>query len=116
MKLQELADAVKSNYTRLQESEIVGRIMVLSGRNFSRSMAGMEMLKNEGLIENFVDENTVGKLQKMIQKNPAMAELCDALDLVPGKMTSDAPKAEQKKLKKFVPSEIRNNLNLDDGF
>lgn len=87
MNLNELAQIVKSDFTRLQEGEIVGRIVLISGRNVSRSLTGYKMLREQKLIpEDFVEKETDGALQRMIEKNPAVLELLDRLDCIPGKM------------------------------
>jgi hypothetical protein len=116
MDLNELAKVVKSNYEKLQESEIVGRIAVLSGRSFERSVKGLEVLKNEGLIENFVDPETEGKLGKLLANNPLINELCEKLDLIPGKTISDQKPKKSKKAKKYTIEKLKKNLNLDDRF
>lgn len=82
--LTHLANVVKSDFKRLDDATIIGRIMLFSGRDFNRSNAGYQLLKDKKLIEeSFITQATNGSLSKMISKNAAIAELIDRLDLVP---------------------------------
>jgi hypothetical protein len=111
MNTQQLANAVKSNYIRLQESEIVGRIIILSGRSFSRSLKGLEVLKQEGKLDGFIEPETAGKMAKMLENNPLLAEMFDKLDLVPGKTIIHTEVKPAKPTKT-----ITEKLNLDVDF
>lgn len=88
MTLQTLAQAVRSNFKTLQEGEIIGRIMLFSGKNFSRSLTGYKLLIEQKLIPNeFIEKKTRGLLFKMLDQNPVITSLFDQLDVMPGKMT-----------------------------
>ena len=92
MNLETLAIAVKSNFTQLQESEIVGRIMIISGRNFERSLKGFELLIAQNLIEEgFIEQTTRGKFITLINRNPTVKALLEKFDAIPGKMTLTEP-------------------------
>lgn len=85
MNLETLATAVKSNFKTLQEGEIIGRIMIISGRNFTRSVQGYKLLcENKMLPEGFIQ--FPGVWLRLIDRNPALAYLMDRLDGIPGKM------------------------------
>ncbi len=109
MTFDELALRVKSNFKRLTESDIVGRIMLLSGRNLERSLNGYVMMREKGMLDSFVDPQTDGKFTAMLNKYPNLAELIERLDCVPGKMEiKTAPKPagyvtpERTDLKKLI--------------
>lgn len=86
--LEDLAQVVKSNYAKLQESQIVGRICLTSGRNVSSSLNGYKLMRQEGFIpDSFVEKDTAGVIDRLISKNPAILELMDRLGCVPMKTT-----------------------------
>lgn len=92
MNLETLAKAVKSNFTQLQESEIVGRIMIISGRDFERSLKGYEMLIDQKLLgENFVEPTSKGRFVAWLNRNPSVKDLFKMLDCIPGKMDLTEP-------------------------
>lgn len=85
MNLENLAIAVKSNFKTLQEGEIIGRIMIISGRSFTRSMQGYKILVEKKMLpEGFIQ--FAGAWERLIQINPVIAEMMDRLDGLPGKM------------------------------
>jgi len=88
MNLETLAIALKSNFTQLQESEIVGRIMIISGRSFSRSLKGFELMRAQNLIdESFIDPKTKGLFFRHLSRHPMAAEFFEKFDCIPGKIT-----------------------------
>lgn len=90
MTLETLAIALKSNFATLQESEIVGRIMIISGRSFSRSLKGYELMRAQNLIEdNFIDPKTKGKFLDLLKRYPLAAEVFEKFDCIPGRTTLD---------------------------
>lgn len=110
----EMAMMIRSSFKRLTESDIVGRIMLLSGRNLEGAIKGYELLRSEGRLDNFVEPKTDGKFIAMLEKYPNLQELIERLDLVPGKMEHKVevritvdPKIQQIKatdLKKLIDS------------
>lgn len=87
MNLEQLAKVVRSNFKKLTESEIVGRIILLSGRGLSRSLKGYELMKDQGMLSKFVDPATDGKFVAMLERYPDLAELIDRMECIPQKMT-----------------------------
>jgi len=84
--LKNLADMVRSNYKRLTESEIIGRIMLVSGRDIHKSLTGYRILTKKGYLSGLCDPKTEGKFLEMIGKNPVLMDLFTRLECVPGKM------------------------------
>jgi hypothetical protein len=86
MNLETLALAVRSNFKTLQEGEIIGRIMIISGRSFTRSFQGYKLLCEKQMFpEGFISHS--GYWEKMLKMLPNVSLLMDRFDLVPGKMT-----------------------------
>lgn len=118
MNLQTLAHAVKSTFTQLQETEIIGRIMIISGRNFERSVKGFELLIAEKLIEeSFIEPTTRGKFMALLNRNPNVKTLIQHFDCIPGKITLTEPQQiEFLPPPKLSEDEVRERLkfqNLD---
>lgn len=87
MNLETLSQAIKSNFTQLQESEIIGRIMIISGRDFERSVKGYELLIAQKLLpETFVEPETKGKFFALLDARPHVRLLFQRLDCIPGKL------------------------------
>lgn len=85
MTIEQLADAVRSNFKTLQEGEIIARIMIISGRSFSRSLTGYKLLCEKGLLKtDFITFR--GIWEKILAENPLLLELFDRWDCVPGKV------------------------------
>ncbi len=116
MNLNSLALIVRSNFKRLTESEIVGRIMLVANRNLERSLKGYQMLKAEKHLTGFIEPKTDGKFIAMLEKYPALSDLIERLDCVPGKMEITAAKipAEFRAPEKLTPDLVRNALKLPD--
>lgn len=115
--MKNLAVAVMSNFQDLDESEVVGRVMLLSGRNFKRCSEGYLLLIGGGFIpESFIRPETRGKFLSWIAERPALAELFDRLDLVPGKMTISEKTGEAVvetfPRKQITVEEVSRRLNL----
>lgn len=87
MNLEGLAKIVRSNFKKLTESEIVGRIMLLSGRDLERSLKGYEMMKAQSMLVKFVNPTTDGKFVAMLERYPNLIELIDRFECIPQKMT-----------------------------
>lgn len=110
---------VRSNFKKLTESDIVGRIMLLAGKNLENAVKGYELLRSEGRLDNFVEPQTDGKFLAMLEKYPNLKEMIDRLDMVPGKMEH---KVEVKilpdpKVQPVKPTDIKNlieRLNLPE--
>jgi hypothetical protein len=87
-KLEDLGQTVKSNFKRLDESEIIGRI-ILTGRTIDNAITGYKLLRSENVIgKEFVTPGTEGVLERMIARNPNVALLIDRLECVPRKTTT----------------------------
>lgn len=87
MTLQVLAQHVMSDFKKLQEFEIVGRIMLFSNRKFAASLNGLRMLREQNLIpDSFIDQKTAGIMQRMLECNPNLVELVDRFDLMPKRL------------------------------
>lgn len=114
MNIQELAEIVKSNFKKLTESDIIGRIMLLSGRNLERSLKGYGMLRSEGLLNDFVEPTTDGKFLLMLEKYPNLHELIDRMDFVPQKMEVKAgvKPSGYKAPERTDPKKVIDALNL----
>jgi hypothetical protein len=96
MNLEALATAVKSNFKTLQESEIIGRIMILSGRNIKRSITGYEMLVAQKMLpDGFIEPESRGIIFRMIKKFPTTLELMERLDMIPGKTIKTQSKTQK---------------------
>jgi hypothetical protein len=116
MTLDELANAVKSNFQTLQESEIIGRIMIISGRSFDRSVKGYQMLIEKNLIpENFIDPETKGIFFELLKAKPGVKTIIDKFDCIPGKMKL-LPKIEVTFLPppKLSEAELLQRLNFSN--
>jgi hypothetical protein len=82
--LEHVAKVVKSNYQQLDDVTIIGRIGLVTGKPFTACKKGYELMVSEGLIpEGFIKPETKGILDRMIARNPVIAELFDRLDCNP---------------------------------
>jgi hypothetical protein len=79
----ELASQVRSSYKTLSEPEIIGRIMVISGRSFAASCKGYEIMIAGNMFDKFVSRDGYGAIARMIERNPAILDAFEILDLVP---------------------------------
>jgi hypothetical protein len=86
-RLKNLAIQVRSDFKTLQESEIIGRIILITGVDLNRALRGYDMLSDEGLLVGLVDRSTAGKFRGLLAKFPNLLTLCDSLQLVPQKIT-----------------------------
>jgi hypothetical protein len=104
---------IRSNFKKLTESDIVGRIMLLSNKKLDDAVKGYQLLRSEGRLDNFVDPQTDGKFLAMLEKYPNLKELIERIDAVPGKMEH---KIEVKILPdpKVQPVKATNLKNLID--
>lgn len=84
--LRELSVIVKSNFKSLQESQIIGRITITSGRTVTNSIKGYKLMRAHGFLPaEFVEKETDGVVLRMIERNPLVLELMDRLGCVIGK-------------------------------
>ena len=111
MNMQGLAQAVKSNYKKLDESEVVGRIMLITGKTFTASLKGTKMLQEQKLLGDLVPKESVGILEKMIEKNPNVLDLFERLELIPGK-TNRIPPKPFTPVPKIVTKDVVKALDL----
>jgi len=81
--LEDLAKQVKSNHKTLTEPEIIGRIMIISGRSFTQACKGYEIMIAGKLFDKFVSKDGYGALARMIDRNPAILEAFEVFDLIP---------------------------------
>ena len=81
--IEELASQVKSSYKTLSEPEIIGRIMVISGRPFTAACKGYEIMIAGNMFDKFVSRDGYGAIARMIERNPAILDAFEILDLVP---------------------------------
>lgn len=105
----ELAQVVKSNFKQLTESEIVGRVMIMTGRNLERSMKGYRMMRDEKHLEGFIEPKTDGAFEKLVAKYPNVAELINATDAIPGKIEIREPE-----LIAIIPTDVKRLLERLD--
>lgn len=81
--LQTLAGQVRSNFKKLDEPQIIGRIMIISRAPFSRACKAYGMMVAESMFDKFVSRDGYGSIARMIEKNPALLEAFERLDLIP---------------------------------
>jgi hypothetical protein len=90
--------------------------MLVANRDLSRSLKGYQMLKAEKHLTGFVEPKTDGKFVAMLERYPAIADLIESFDAVPGKTEITAAKipAEFRAPEKLTPELVRNALKLPD--
>jgi hypothetical protein len=87
MTIEELAVVVMSNYRNLQEGEIIARIMILTGRPYTRAFKGYNLMVEKKLFpEGYI--KAAGVWNNFHTKNPHFGELMDRFDCVPGKSST----------------------------
>lgn len=85
MNLEQLTRAVVSNFRKMQEPEIIARIMLITGYGFKRACRGYQYMAEKKVFpEGFICEKTAGKFFHMIERNPMIAEMFETLDCLPG--------------------------------
>lgn len=114
MNLQQLAEIVRSDYRSLQPSEIVGRIILITGRSFSQAQKGYEMMKAEGLFDGFIDIYTIDMFAEMLERNPNLIEAADRLGLIPPMATKKYPKPVYRPPIRSNRDKMINDLNLPE--
>jgi hypothetical protein len=81
--LKNLARLVRSSFPSLAESEVVGRIMLLTGKDLVSSINGYELMRSKMMLEGFVRKDTLGKFVSMIRRYPNLVEMFDAWKIIP---------------------------------
>jgi hypothetical protein len=119
MTLEQLAEMIKSNHAKLQEGEIIAKIMIITGRSFDRALNGYKLLLEKKLL--ITDSIAFhGMWVYWYEQSETMRALIDRLDLIPGKVTGNVDQAA-KTWKKLYPNgkhnhadEVRAQLDLDE--
>lgn len=117
MNMPQLEKIVKSDFKSLQPSQAIGRIMLVTGRSYSRSCKGLEIMQSQGLFKDFITPAEDDPFMRMVQKNPVIAEMMDALDCVPpGKVIKLSPDSEKKQPSQEKTMPKGEKSGIESGF
>lgn len=114
MTLEQLAKIVRSDFKSLQPSEIVGRIMLVSNRDYLRAVTGFEIMEKNGLFDGFVDRQTVDKFELLCRINPEIITMADRLGMVPPIDTNKIKKPLFEEPARIRVAEVVKALSLPE--
>lgn len=122
MTIEKIYQVITSNIKgKISELELIILIQKFTNVNWKRSVAGYKMMRVSGLINEKIDRNTIGLIER-IESNKKLMLLIDRLDCIPTKFTagkllpllakkmSEHQENEIVPITKLTPNEIRHSL------
>jgi len=84
--LQAIASSISAGHQSVSESFAVGQVMLTTGRPLAKAIEGVKIMQREKVFPTaWIRPDSIGVLERIIAKNPAISNLFDRFDLVPGK-------------------------------
>lgn len=84
--LENLAHQLQSDYAGITEVQAIGRIALITGRNWLGAIKGLRILQGENMLRpSFIDAHSAGVVERMARENSNFSALLDRFDLIPRK-------------------------------